>query len=281
MRFVSRKTYQRLNQMIDEAAAGKFQETAYSESELSKLESKWKNYLSASQYSREQLKKEQDRVKGLVSDISHQTKTPLSNIKLYTELLKERIEEPPCRELLECLKTQTDYLEFLISSLVKMSRLESGSIQILPKKQKLRPLLEELERMGTALGRKKEISIQVEKAETDAVYDRKWTREALGNMIENAVKYSPAKSRISIRTESYEMFVRIEIADQGIGIEEQEMAQIFQRFYRSPRVQEQEGIGLGLYLAREILMRERGYIKVSSQKGKGSSFYCYLLKEEG
>lgn len=95
------------------------------------------------------------------------------------------------------------------------------------------------------------------------------------NVVENAVKYTE-QGGIAITVISYEMFVRIDVADTGIGIPEDMQGKIFSRFYRSEDVREQEGVGIGLYLAREILDGENGYIKVSSRPGEGSDFSIFL-----
>ena len=108
-------------------------------------------------------------------------------------------------------------------------------------------------------------------------FDPKWTAEALANIVDNAVKYTE-QGLITISAVSYEMFVRIDISDSGIGISENEQAQIFARFYRSKNVQEQEGVGIGLYLARQIISGESGYIKVASVLGEGSTFSVFLPK---
>ena len=109
-----------------------------------------------------------------------------------------------------------------------------------------------------------------------AYFDRKWTVEAIYNLVDNAVKYTPNGGKIKISLTNTELFARIEIADTGIGISEDETARIFQRFYRRTDVCGEEGIGIGLYLARQILAGENGYMKVKSVVGAGSSFFVYL-----
>ena len=99
-------------------------------------------------------------------------------------------------------------------------------------------------------------------------YDRKWTAEALGNVVDNAIKYAPAGSRVKIRVREFEFYVCIQVDDQGPGIPEEERARIFGRFCRGGQVQQEEGVGIGLYLARQILERQDGYIKVSSGRGR-------------
>lgn len=277
---VRRNAYDVLNTMLDEAMSGQFQESDYDESELSKLEVKWKRFLSASVLSRQNVEKERKAIKGLVSDISHQVKTPIANIRLYGEIIEEKLEGED-RELAGRLLAQTELLESLIQSLVKMSRLETNIIQVEPQKQPLKPMLEEL----IWRGKEKQVrrGIQIVKTgwtdECHACFDRKWTSEAIYNILDNALKYTEEGSCVTIAVREYPMFVSICIQDEGPGITEEEIPKIFQRFYRGQQFQEKEGVGLGLYLAREILKKEHAYIKVSTTNQTGTSFAVYLPRE--
>lgn len=273
------KTLRRLDEMLEQAINGEFEEERYDETELSRLEAKWKRYLTASKMSMEQLNKNRKGMQALVSDISHQTRTPLSNILLYSQLLCEQTESPEEKHLAEQIARQAEKLEFLIQALVKMSRLESNVLVLKPQSQPVEPLL--LEAMEEILPKaeKKKINVKLQGNFSDnmkAVYDKKWTAEALGNILDNAVKYSPLESTVEVSVEQYEFYVCISVRDEGIGISEEERAQIFSRFYRSAEVQQEDGIGIGLYLAREIVQKEKGYVKVLSKKGKGSIFKMYL-----
>ncbi|MGI6071293.1 MAG: sensor histidine kinase [Blautia sp.] len=275
-----RQTFRRLNEMLDAALTGTFVEGDYDESELSKLEAKWKRYLNDSSRSRQEVEKEREVLKGLVSDISHQTKTPLANIRLYGELLAEKKLDPDSRALVERLSAQTERLEFLIQSLVKMSRLEAGTLQVSPKIGKLRPMLDAVALQAREKAAAKGITLLVEAdPELQAYFDEKWTGEAIYNVVDNGIKYSPPDTILRIFVHEYEMYTRIGIQDQGMGIREEEMGQIYTRFYRSPRVQGEEGVGIGLYLTREILQRSGGFIKAAAAKGGGSIFYIYLPRE--
>ena len=273
------KTLRRLDEMLEQAINGEFEEEKYDETELSHLEAKWKQYLTTSKMPMEQLNKNREGMQALVSDISHQTRTPLSNILLYSQLLCEQTENQEEKHLAEQIVRQAEKLEFLIQALVKMSRLESNILVLKPQKQPVEPLL--LEAMEEILPKaeKKKIHIKLQgnpSHNINAVYDKKWTAEALGNILDNAVKYSPLESTVEVTLEKYEFYVCISVRDEGIGISEEERAQIFSRFYRSAEVQQEEGIGIGLYLAREIVQKEKGYMKVISKKGKGSTFKMYL-----
>lgn len=275
--FGAGKTMKRLEQMLAEAINGTFQETIYDETELSRLESRWKQYLSISGDSIEQARKERENLKKLVSHISHQTRTPLSNILLYAELMEDQTENENGKKLARQILSQTQKLEFLIESLVKMSRLETDMLEVLPRQQPIRPLVEQAIEEIMPKAEKKQIQLACTlPADIDAVYDLKWTAEALGNILDNAVKYSPEKSGIHVAVKKYEFYTCIAVKDQGMGIRESEKAQIFKRFYRSPQVQQEDGIGIGLFLAREILQKENGYIQVHSHERTGSCFCLYL-----
>lgn len=273
-----RRNWERLNQMLDEGIRGEFEESKYDESELSKVESKWKRFLQDSAMAKQNLETEKANIKGLISDISHQTKTPMANIKLYSELLSEQLEEDGMEaELLGQIQAQAQKLEFLIQALTKLSRLETNILEVVPVKSQVKPLLESAVEEIRKKAEKREIQIKIEMDfEAEAVFDRKWTEEALYNLLDNAVKYSPAGSEVLISTKLYEMWCVIVVSDRGRGISEEEIPKIFGRFYRAKEVQQEEGVGIGLYLVREILQKEGGFIKVNSEVGKGSTFLCYL-----
>ncbi len=272
------KTLRRLDEMLEQAINGEFEEERYDETELSRLEAKWKQYLTTSKMSMEQLNKNREGMQALVSDISHQTRTPLSNILLYSQLLCEQTDNQEEKHLAEQIVRQAEKLEFLIQALVKMSRLESNVLVLKPQRQPIEPLLLEAmeEILPKAEKKKIHVKLQGNPSHMQAVYDKKWTAEALGNILDNAVKYSPLESTVEVTVEKFEFYVCISVRDEGIGISEEERAQIFSRFYRSAEVQQEDGIGIGLYLAREIVQKEKGYIKVLSKKGKGSTFKMYL-----
>ena len=273
-----RRNWERLNQMLDEGIRGEFEESEYDESELSKVESKWKRFLQDSAMAKQNLETEKANIKGLISDISHQTKTPMANIKLYSELLSEQLEEDGMEaELLGQIQAQAQRLEFSIQALTKLSRLETNILEVVPVKSQVKPLLESAVEEIRKKAEKKEIQIKIEMDfEAEAVFDRKWTEEALYNLLDNAVKYSPAGSEVLISTKLYEMWCVIAVSDRGRGISEEEIPKIFGRFYRAKEVQQEEGVGIGLYLVREISQKEGGFIKVNSEVGKGSTFLCYL-----
>lgn len=222
-----------------------------------------------------EISEEKELLKELVSDISHQTKTPIANVKLYLEMMGEDKENIP--EYMKKLNLQVDKLDFLLQSMVKISRLETGTIKI--QKQKL-PIARTLAESIAAVvpkADKKKIQIFVECEENLAVeHDKKWTGEALFNILDNAVKYTQAEGRVYISVCRQEIFTRISIKDTGKGIALERQGAVFNRFYREPEIHDSEGIGIGLYLARKIITMQNGYIELESQAGQGSTFKIYL-----
>lgn len=268
--------------MLDKAVDGTFTTEKIDESLLSSLEFKFSHYLGAAETSAKNIALERDNIKTLISDISHQTKTPIASCLLYCELLQEQQLDEVSAEYVAALNAGAQKLNFLIASLVKMSRLETGILTLHPVCREVMALITQAAKQYTPKANAKGLSFSVLPVESDAplkaLFDEKWTLEALGNIIDNAIKYTNAGG-ITIGVKAYELFVCIEISDTGIGIAEKEQAQIFSRFYRSEDTADTEGVGIGLYLAREIITNEGGYIKLASAPGNGSVFSVCLPTE--
>ena len=275
----ARRTVRRLDRMLSTAIDGGFGEESFDESAPSALESRMARFLNGSARSLRGVQRQRESIQRLLSDISHQTKTPLANLRLYSSLLMEEELTPRQREQAQVIFQQSEKLSFLIETLVKLSRLETDVLAVTPKLQPLAPLLERAASQAKAAAERKGIALQLhlqQQAEMKALYDLRWTAEALGNLLDNAVKYTPPGGCIQVSATQYELFCRIDVRDNGIGIAEEEQAQIFGRFYRGRQVREQEGLGIGLYLAREIAQKQGGYLKLSSRPGQGSTFSLYL-----
>ena len=230
------------------------------------------------QENRRKVDKERQELQMLVSDVSHQVKTPVSNLKMVTDtLLSKSVTEKERQEFLQDIQNQTDKLEFLFQALVKTSRLETGAIRL---EKKEAPLIDTLAMACSGIvyaAEKKDICVTVDCPEGILLsHDSKWTAEAVFNLLDNAVKYTPVGGAIRISVEQWEMYVKLSVSDTGKGISESNQASIFRRFYREEEVHEQQGVGIGLYLTREIVTRQGGYIKVVSEPGKGSEFSIML-----
>lgn len=230
---------------------------------------------------RRSIAKEREELQELISDISHQVKTPIANLKMIdATLLEQSVPEEKQRDFLKAMGGQIDKLDFLMQAMVKTSRLETGVISLDKRKQTI------YDTLAAALGgillnaEKKNIQVSVSCTEMlEVVHDRKWTSEALFNILDNAVKYTPSGGSISVYVESWEMYLKIDISDTGKGIAENRQGTIFKRFYREEEVHDIEGIGIGLYLAREIITMQGGYIKVVSEIRKGSTFSVFLPRK--
>lgn len=276
MMFTDKKVLERLDKMLEDGINGTFEESDYDETQLSKLESKWLRYLTSSKLSYQKTEQERQRVKELVSDISHQTKTPISNILLYTQLLQEQSLDEQNRQLVDEIRRQSEKLQFLIQSLVKTSRLETGTFQLSPTNNDMDSVIKSAIEQITPRAKGKQIQILYNAENCTAKFDSKWTQEALFNILDNAVKYSPENSVITIMVKAFEMFVCVSVSDKGIGISEDELPRIFGRFYRGRNVREQNGVGIGLYLSRQIIEGQGGYITAESTEGSGSVFKIFL-----
>lgn len=214
------------------------------------------------------IKHDKENLQALLSDISHQTKTPISNLKMINEtLMTKAVTEDKRIEFLKAFNHQLNKLDFLIQALLKASQLESGAISLIKKAVPITETLAKAINGVLAMIDQKEIDISIECPQDLIIsHDAKWTAEALFNILDNAV--------------DWEMYIKIDIADSGRGIAESKQAMIFQRFYREKDVHEIEGIGIGLYLTREIITKQGGYIKVTSKPKKGSTFSVFLPKYE-
>lgn len=268
-----------LDHMLDAAIQGEFKEENFDESMLSAVQTKLAHYLAACAVSNQKLQEEKEKIKALIADISHQTKTPVANVLLYTQLLAEQPLPEESRDCVAALEGQVEKLRSLIDALVKTSRLETGVLALHPKAGPLAPMLEEAVHQFAPKAEAKSVALTLERTGASAVFDRKWTAEAVCNLLDNAVKYTPAGGSVTVRVISYNLFCQIDVADNGPGIPESEQAKVFQRFYRGVYAYETEGVGIGLYLTRQIAEAQGGYVKVVSRPGGGARFSLYLPRD--
>lgn len=249
-----------------------------SETQFARICHRLSRFYQISQKNKYKLDEERKELQMLVSDISHQVRTPVSNLKMVTDTLLEKYVTAPQRtEFLQGIRSQTDKLDFLIQALVKTSRMEVGAVSL---EKKDVPLFGTLAAAMSGIvysAEKKHITVTVDcPQELHLPHDSKWTAEAVFNLLDNAVKYTPAGGNIRVTVEPWEMYAKLDIADTGRGIPESSLASVFRRFYREEDVHDEPGVGIGLYLAREIITKQGGYIKVVSEVQKGSVFSVFL-----
>lgn len=277
--FNVKKIMQRLDRMVNHAINGGTIETEFDETKMSAIETKLNRFLLMTKTKQEQIEEEKRKIKELISDISHQTKTPIANLMLYSSLLSEQGNlSDDHRKLTDEINKQSEKLNFLIDSLIKTSRLEAGIIALNPTENNLDDLLKDAVNQVNGKANQKNISIESQHTGLHCNFDYKWTLEAIYNILDNAVKYTNEQGTITITVTTYELFYCIDIKDNGIGIDTDEQNKVFQRFYRSIGANDKEGVGIGLYLAREVIERQGGYIKVKSALGEGSTFSIFLPK---
>ncbi len=275
-RWRSARLIQRLDAMLTAAMEGEFSEASFDESRLSALESRLARYLAASALSARNLQAQKDQISALISDISHQTRTPVANLQLYSQLLEEQPLTPQGRRCTQAISAQSEKLQTLIEALVKSSRLETGILALHPEPGPLAPMVARAAAQYAPKARENQIRLTVGPTEGEALFDPKWTEEALCNLLDNALKYTPAGGSVTVEVRPYEMFTAVCVQDTGPGIPEEEQAKIFGRFYRAPGAYQAEGVGIGLYLTRQIAAGQGGYVRVNSAPGQGSRFSLYL-----
>lgn len=249
------------------------------ETRESRIISQLYRILDTGQFKESQAMEEKNQVMELVSNLSHQLKTPLANIVMNMEFLEDStLDEEKRAQFLEHTRKQANKMQWLMNNLLKASRLENGMIQFNAEYTGIKGTIAKALSAVYAQAYAKHILLSVEEFQDFCLYHNpKWTAEAMSNILENAIKYSPEGSSIHITLSKLDIYTDITITDEGIGIPEEEYNRIFTRFYRGRDVEQQEGNGLGLYLAQLILQQEKGYITVSSGKGQGSSFHIFLL----
>lgn len=278
-RWHTARTIRRLDDMLTAAMDGRFSEQNFDESRLSALESRLARYLAASALSEGNLREQKDQISALISDISHQTKTPVANLQLYAQLLSEQPLTPQGKDCATAISAQADKLQTLIEALVKTSRLETGILALHPQLGEIAPVVERAAAQYAPKAAEKGIVLTTRQAEGSAVFDPKWTEEAVCNLLDNALKYTPAGGAVTVEVKNYELFSAIRVSDTGPGISEAEQPKIFGRFYRTPGTYQAEGVGIGLYLTRQIAEKQGGYVKVESVPGMGSTFSLYLPRQ--
>ena len=267
-------------EMLDALMAGREPENyfPYEDSLSARVQGKLMQYCDMMKEEGLQNRRDKETIQELVSDISHQVKTPVANIKMFTGILKKHaLSEEKREEFLSTLEGQINKLDFLIQALVKTSRLETGVIQLEKEDHFIYDTLAQAMSGIVYSAEQKKIHVSVECPEDVRVsHDSKWTEEAIFNLLDNAVKYTPTGGSVHVSVAQWEMYVEIKVSDTGKGISESNQASIFKRFYREEEIHNQPGVGIGLYLTREIVTQQGGYVTVESQVGKGSAFSIFL-----
>lgn len=266
-----------MEQSLDAVIAGHAEAEVLEDSLFAKLQEKLLRTNHIFALREQKNKKEREQLQSLISDISHQSRIPIANQRIYLDLLAEEVQSEEGMQALRSLEHQTERLQFLMESMIKLSRMESGIIQIRKKPQDLMETIRKAVAGIVVEASKKNQQLSVDgPTQLTVMHDAKWTTEAIGNVLENAVKYTDEDGQIRVTVRRQEIFTVVEVTDTGRGIAAERQAQIFGRFYREPEVHERPGIGIGLYLTRKIMEAQDGYVDVVSKPGVGATFRLHL-----
>ena len=275
-----KRTFDSIDRVLDSVLTSNTEPSieTMADSRLSKLTHKAARIIEMNAVDVSQTKQEKEKIQSFLSDMSHQMKTPLSGIAMYTDLLLEgSLAETERQEFLSRIKMGTEKLQWMMDSLVKMSRLEVGAIELSPRPIGIKQTISDSISTVYGAAAKKNITIQAAHFEDiPLLHDRKWTSEAITNILENAIKYSSSGNEIHISVETLPLYTKISITDYGIGIATDEWNAIFKRFYRGVNAKGVDGVGLGLYLASLIVQKQAGYILVDSKPGQYTTFSLFL-----
>ncbi|BBI30782.1 sensor histidine kinase [Cohnella abietis] len=225
----------------------------------------------------EQLDQDKAFLKDTVADISHQLKTPLASLMIYIELLQgDKLDPDHATEFLETCRGELDRMEWLTLALLKLARLEAGALEMSLREVPLMDTLQQAVKSISRLAEDKQIEMLIEHPDSELIipHDPHWLAEAISNLLKNAIEHSPIGSNVSISLERTPVFVRVQVRDQGRGIEAQQLPHIFKKFYRSST--EGSGVGLGLPLAKSIIEKHGGILSVSANPLGGTIFNLTL-----
>lgn len=226
------------------------------------------------------LLKEKSIIKDNLANISHQLKTPLTSIMIMLDtLLEEDVPKSMRYEFLEDMRMQTENINFLIMALLKLSSFDASVVKFKKEKVYLVRLISDAVKAVDTLAKAKNVKVNLTGSDDAFIYaDYKWEKEALSNIIKNAIEYSPENGVISISFIDIGYSVKIEISDEGPGIKDKDMKHIFDRFYKSNY--KNNNFGIGLSLAKEIINKDNGSIVALNNKDKGSTFIIKFFKSE-
>ena len=276
------KSLRSINKYLDKVNNGNYELKIEDngEDEISRLRNELYKTTILLRESAENSEKEKTNLSNSLADISHQLKTPLTSIRIMLDNIEENpnMDEKTRNEFIEEISRQIDWISSLVISLLKLAKFDAGAIVMQDTQINVKKLIDNVINNLAIMIDIKNIKIE-EKIDEDVILraDYNWQLEALTNIIKNCIEHSKEDSKIKIEVENNSIFVKIKITDEGEGIAKEDLSHIFERFYKSKQVSE-NSIGIGLSLAKTIIEKENGYIKVDSELGKGTTFEIKYLK---
>lgn len=267
----------RLDEMLTNAMEGK---EAPVSNQSTPLEKRLWEYLDRNRQSIQTAQAQKDQLGALVSDMIHQVQPSVAQLQQHAQTLSKQPLTFQEKECVRGMEGQANKLQALMESMDKIIRLETGEITLRTQVDELAPMVARAAAQYAPKAWDKEVSLTIGQGGGQAVFDAKWTEEALCSLLDNAVKYTSPGGSVRVEIQNDELFSAIQISDTGPGILESDQEKIFDRFYRASGASQQEGAGIGLYLTNQIVQRQGGHMKVESVLGKGSTFWMYLPREK-
>lgn len=225
----------------------------------------------------ELLDKEKVYLVEMLANITHQIKTPLTSMMMMNELLAKEESSEKRQEFIEIEKQQLDKLNWLIQNLLKLSKLDAGTIQLKQENTSVSKLLEECVSPFLIQMDVEEIHLNMNVKECMINVDYNWTVEAIGNIVKNCIEHMDNNGILEITNEDTKLYHAITVKDNGCGIAQEDLPHIFERFYKGKEAKK-DSVGIGLALAKTIIEKERGEILVKSTLGKGTVFEIRFYK---
>ncbi len=225
----------------------------------------------------EQLNRDKAFLKETVADISHQLKTPLASLMIYTDLLQDgKLDETHTAEFLGRCRRELDRMEWLILTLLKLARLEADALELNSKSSPLAETVKLAVQSVHRLAEDKQVRIVIDDSDASLslLHDAHWMGEALANLLKNAVEHSPPGGEVAIGWEQTHTFTHLHVKDQGPGIDPRHLPHIFKKFYRTSG--DGGGVGLGLPLARSIIEKHGGVLSATANVPQGTAFHVTL-----
>lgn len=248
----------------------------YCEGDISNLKSDVHKMTVKLKEQSELLTKDKKYLEETLEDISHQIKTPLTSMYMINDILSNEKDDKVRKEFLNKNKNQIERIEWLVISLLKMSRLDSGTVKLKKEKIKVKDLVNKaIEPIKVALDLKS-INLELDLSDDFVLVDINWTSEALLNIIKNACEHT--KDKIAITSKTNPIYTEIKIIDNGKGISKKDLKHIFERFYKGS--DNKDSIGIGLNMSKKIINLEQGIIEVETKENVGSTFIVKLYKND-
>lgn len=226
------------------------------------------------------LKRDKERLADAISDISHQLKTPLTSMMVMIDLLREEnLEIEKRMEFTKNIEIQLERMEWLLTSLLKLSKIDAGTVIFKKEKVLVAELIKKaINPLLIPMEIKEQELIIDGKENTSFIGDINWTTEAIVNILKNCIEHTKNKGRISIFYEENPLYTEIKISDKGKGIEKEDLPYIFKRFYKGKNAND-ESVGIGLAMAKSIIISQNGDVSVKSKKDEGTEFSIKFYKE--